>query len=494
MRPVQIGAAEYRDKVLACWLGKNIGGTLGAPYECKKEVQHLTFYDPLPSQSAPNDDLDLQLAWLKCLEDRGVHLTCGDLADYWVKYLSAYPWNEYGFCRRNLGRGLRPPISGCFENYYVDEMGSPIRSEIWACVAPGDPQLAAALAWHDAVLDHAGGEGVTGEMFWAALESAAFVLSDPRTLIQIGLAMIPIHSRISRVVRDAVWCADHGVPWAEARERILRSFGHHNPCHAPQNHGFIILGWLTGTDFGDRLCKAVNCGYDTDCTGATLGSVLGLLGGTAGIPARWREPVGEAIVLHKFTGDCDPPADVAELTARTEVVARRLLPDRSDVAELADAAAGPWDLSDLSVLFRNEKALCALRRDPMSAIERVDGIDLALHYCGEPVLRPGIEKAVAVSATCNDARCTMSTAELVAPAGWSVRPLGPHHGRYRFALRADAVADRNEVHVIVGCAGHHIAASFTMLGPGEAQGYPCNENVPRCPTCGARQEACICKK
>jgi ADP-ribosylglycohydrolase len=491
VKPVQIPESGYRDKVLACWLGKNIGGTLGAPYECQKQVQTLTYYDPLPDQSAPNDDLDLQLAWLKCLEDHGVHITCGDLADAWLDYLSAYPWNEYGFCRRNLGRGLRPPISGCFENYYIDEMGSPIRSEIWACVAPGDPQLAAALAWHDAVLDHAGGGGVHGEMFWAALESAAFVIDDPKTLIRIGLEMIPLWSRIARAVRHAVWCHENDVPWADARQQILDAFGHHNPCHAPQNHGFTVLGWLYGTDYGDKLCKAVNCGYDTDCTGATLGSVLGILGGTAGIPAKWRDPIGESIVLHKFTGDCDPPADVAELTARTEVVARRMLAERSDTAAIGESGALP---DDLSLLFRNEKALCSLCRDPQSAIERVDGIDLALHYHGEPVLRPGRTKTVSVSATCGDRRCSIASAELAAPAGWRVRPLGPEHGRWRFALRADEVADRNEVHAIVGCGEHHIAASFTMLGPGEAQSYPANVNVPKCPHCGAREDACVCGK
>ena len=453
-------------------------------------MQTLTFYDPLPSKSAPNDDLDLQLAWLKCLEDRGVDITCGDLADYWVKYLSAYPWNEYGFCRRNLGRGLRPPVSGCFENYYIDEMGSPIRSEIWACIAPGDPQLAAALAWHDAVLDHAGGEGVYGEMFWAALESAAFVLDAPKTLIAIGLNMIPIWSRISRVIRDAAWCHENNVPWDEARERILRSFGHHNPCHAPQNHGFTILGWLYGADFGDKLCKAVNCGYDTDCTGATLGSVLGILGGTAGIPARWREPVGEAIVLHKFTGDCDAPADVAELTARTEAVARQMLPTRSDAAELADATHCP---DDLSVLFRNDKALRALARDPMSAIERVDGYDLAFHYLGEPVLRPGVAKTVAVSVSKDDVPCSVSRVELALPAGWTAGPPHLEAGRWHFALRSGEVADRSEIGVTAHPVGARVAAEFALLGPGDAKGYPCNVNVPRCDHCGARKEACVCK-
>jgi len=488
--PVLIGSAEYRDKVYACWLGKNIGGTLGAPYECRKEVQHLSFYEPLPSKSAPNDDLDLQLVWLKCLEDRGVNLTCGDLADYWVQCLSAYPWNEYGFCRRNLGRGLRPPVSGCFENYYIDEMGSPIRSEIWACVAPGDPQLAAALAWHDAVLDHAGGEGVYGEMFWAALESATFVLQDPGTLIQIGLAMIPLHSRISRVIRDAVWCHDNQIPWDQARERILRSFGHHNPCHAPQNHGFTILGWLYGADFGDQLCKAVNCGYDTDCTGATLGSVLGLLGGTAGIPVSWRQPVGETIVLHKFTGDCNAPADIEELTKRTEAVAKKMLPARSDAAAFADATQIPYDLSGL---FRNDQALRALARDPMSALERVDDYEITFHYHGEPVLRPGIAKTISVTVACDRPMLEAADVALAVPEGWSVTPLsGTFDCPQVFVLRADSVVDQSRIEVTANDMGIEVKAAFTMLGPGEAKGYPCNENVPRCNKCGARKEACIC--
>lgn len=489
-RPVQIGIEAYRDKVFACWLGKNIGGTLGAPYECKKEAQTLTFYNPLPDKSAPNDDLDLQLAWLKCLEDRGVDVTCGDLADAWVEYLSAYPWNEYGFCRRNLGRGLRPPVSGCFENYYIDEMGSPIRSEIWACVAPGDPQLAAALAWHDAVLDHAGGEGVYGEMFWAALESAAFVVSEPKALIAIGLAMIPIWSRISRVIRDAVWCHDNAIPWAEARERILRSFGHHNPCHAPQNHGFTILGWLYGTDFGDKLCKAVNCGYDTDCTGATLGSLLGILGGTAGIPDHWRKPIGETIVLHKFTGNCDAPKDIAELTRRTEAIARQMLPARSDASEFADATHCP---GDTSILYRNERAMRALARDPMSAMERVSGCDIALHYNGEPVLRPGIAKTLAVSVSKDDVPCAVSRIEVAAPAGWQADITHLEAGRWHFTLRASDVPDRSEIRITVHPVGQGLTAAFTVLGPGEAQGYPCGVNVPGCPRCGARKEACVCK-
>ncbi|MCJ7751625.1 MAG: ADP-ribosylglycohydrolase family protein, partial [Armatimonadetes bacterium] len=323
MKPIVLARGEYRDRVQACWLGKNIGGTLGTPFEGRTYVNALSFYEPVPTEPLPNDDLDLQLVWLCMLEERGTDVSAADLADFWKRYLMAYPWNEYGFCARNLERGMMPPMSGWFENYYVDEMGSPIRSEIWACIAPADPQRAAALAWMDAAMDHAGGEGMWGEMFWAAVESAAFVEEDPETLIEIGLAMIPPASNIARVIREAQWCRRNGRRWAEARERIVHIYGNAQPCNAIQNHGFTVLGWLYGEDFGDRLCKAVNCGYDTDCTGATLGALLGILGGTETIPREWSDPVGTGIELHKITGAIDAPRDVGELTGRVAAVAER---------------------------------------------------------------------------------------------------------------------------------------------------------------------------
>ncbi len=491
MNPIQIAEETYRDKVYACWLGKNIGGTLGTPHEGDKSVHELTFYDPVPTEPLPNDDLDLQLVWLQMLRERGVHPSVSDFADYWIKHLGPYPWNEYGFCRRNLDRGLRPPISGCYDNYYIDEMGSPIRSEIWACAAPGDPGLAAALAWNDAVLDHAGGEGVHGEMFWAALESAAFIVSDPLDLIRIGLAMIPVHSLISRAVRDALWLHENGVEWAEARERIVRDFGHFWPCNAAQNHGFTIIGWLYGEDFGDRLCKAVNCGYDTDCTGATLGALLGIIGGTAAIPDEWREPVGEGIVLHKFTEDLQAPTDIAELTEQTVEVGKRMLVERSTVSDIAEQTVVPDDA--LTLLSDNTQALSALQQDPQSAIETVDGYDIALHYGGEPVLRPGIGKTVGVSVR-RGSEVMSGRIELDAPDGWTVMMAGEAFGQQRFALRAGDVADENRLTVRVKVDGRELQASYLMLGPGAAPGYPCGVQVPKCPNCHARLESCICSK
>ena len=67
-----MSAAEtenLQSKIAGCWLGKNIGGTLGAPFEGTRECLDLTFYtQPLRGEPEPNDDLDLQLLWLEMAE------------------------------------------------------------------------------------------------------------------------------------------------------------------------------------------------------------------------------------------------------------------------------------------------------------------------------------------------------------------------------------------------------------------------------------------
>lgn len=492
MKPILISESEYRDKVYACWLGKNIGGTLGAPYEGRKEALSLTYFDPMPSKSAANDDLDLQLVWLKMLQERGINPRLNDFAEYWMKHLYPYPWDEYGFCQRNLQRGLRPPISGCFENDFIDQMGSPIRSEIWACVAPGDPQLAAMMAWKDAVLDHAGGEGVWGEMFWAAVESAAFVIDDPVQLIRIGLGMIPIWSHIARAIQSAVWSYENGVAWDEARAKILNRFGHNHPCHAPQNHGFTIIGWLYGKDYGDKLCKAVNCGYDTDCTGATLGSLLGILGGTESIPSEWKDPIGDGIVLHRFTRDLDAPTTVGELTDQTVEIGRKVLAKRSKVAGLGDRNRIPSNV--LHILSTNEEARALWRRDMESATMPIaDDLEVTLHYHGEPVVRPGIPKILSVTVE-RDEESIPAHVKVEFPAGWHVRKLESSEVEPAYEVFADNPSDTSTIRTHVEVGGKTYASEFLILGPGAGKDWRPASGVPHCPKCGARVEACLCDK
>lgn len=308
---------EYRDKVLGCWTGKNIGGTLGAPMEGKRDIFDVTFYtQDLKGHPAPNDDLDLQLVWLRAIEDNGLYRVDERiLGEYWLRFITG-PWNEYGIGKFNMINGLFPPLSGlCNNGQWKNSNGAWIRSEIWACLFPGEPDEVAPFAWCDACVDHAG-DGIYAEIFTAALEAAAFVESDIGKLIEIALARIPADCRVARSVRIAVDEFAAGHDWKTARSRIVEDSADLGWFQAPANVGFVVLGLLYGQgDFKQSLIYAVNCGDDTDCTGATLGSLLGIMGGMAVIPEDWRAYIGDGIKSICLTNGHGPfPQDCTQLT------------------------------------------------------------------------------------------------------------------------------------------------------------------------------------
>lgn len=318
----------YRDKVLGCWTGKNIGGTLGTPFEGPPVTHDITFYtQDLNGEPLPNDDLDLQLAWLQAVEENGIYnITPRLLGEYWLDLVTG-PWCEYSICKGNIKRGFYPPVSGVLNNdAWKFSNGAWIRSEIWACLFPGQPDEAALFASYDACADHCG-EGIFAEVFTAALESAAFVISDLRCLIRIGLSKIPGDCRVARAVNVVCEAYDGGRTWLEAREAVIAECKDLGWFQAPNNIAFMILGLLYGEgDFGKSLCTAVNCGDDTDCTGATAGAILGIIRGRKGIPQEWTAPIGESIqtvAVNPFPVNLQVPKTLTELTDRVMAAAFR---------------------------------------------------------------------------------------------------------------------------------------------------------------------------
>ena len=293
---IPLSDAELRHKMMGCWLGKAVGGTLGQPYEGVTHELALDFYEPVPTEMIPNDDLDLQVvaaALLDRMEAPAVSRQV--LVPMWTDHIGMSP-DEYGICKRNLKLGLRPPHTGAYDNWFERGMGAAIRTELWACLSPGEPELAAAYAYEDACLDHAG-EGIEAARYLAALQSLAFVESDRDTLLDAAAALLPQDSAVRRAVEDTRrWWAEAG-DWQQVRQRVLKHHGHENFTDVAQNLAFTVLGWLAGAgDFGRSICIAVNCGMDTDCTGATLGALLGILDPDS-IGDRWLEPIGRDLVL-----------------------------------------------------------------------------------------------------------------------------------------------------------------------------------------------------
>jgi len=292
----EMNLSDYLDKVHGCWAGKNIGGTLGAPFEGQRDIREVEFYtQALNDAPAPNDDLDLQLIWLGAVESQGLeNITPRILGEYWSHIIA--PCSEYSIARFNISRGFFPPLSGaCNNDTFKYSNGAWIRSEIWACFCPGAPDEAVRYAYMDACIDHCE-EGIYAEMFTAALQSAAFIESDYLRLIAIALSKIPDASRVAQAVKLVVTCRAKGCSWRETREAVVADSTDLGWFQAPGNVAFVIIGLLYGQgDFGKSICIAVNCGDDTDCTGATLGALLGILHGYRALPEKWLKPIGNSI-------------------------------------------------------------------------------------------------------------------------------------------------------------------------------------------------------
>ena len=323
LKVVKLASDIYQDKVRACWMGKNIGGTLGAPFEGVDRLGQLAFFDPVPYEPMANDDLELQLVWLCIAEKHGLSLCSEHFASAWRDNIK-YGMDEYGIAKWNLKRGLMPPLSGVHNNWFAKSIGAVIRSEIWASLFPGKPRVAAHFARLDASVDHAG-EGVWAEMFMAAAESAAFIADNAEDALSEGLALIPENCLTAKVVRMVMELCKKEQDMQSIRKMILTDYGSHNFTDCVMNIGFIVLGLLIAKgDFATAILTAANCGMDADCTAATCGAFMGILNGTIGIENKWRSAISEKIAVSDFVTGLDFPHDIEQMTRRTVALADEL--------------------------------------------------------------------------------------------------------------------------------------------------------------------------
>jgi len=414
---MNINRNEYLKKVSGCWMGKNIGGTVGAPFEWHRQINNISFYtQELNGEPLPNDDLDIQLLWLIAMEREGVRIDSKKLGEYWLTFIAPH-WAEYGNGKINMRSGLVPPLSGSVNNDYKDSCGSFIRSEIWACLCPGNPMLAAKYAYEDSAIDHGNGEGTYAEIFTAVLESAAFVESDLYKLIDIGLHFIPENSAVTQAVKLAVECYEKKMTWQEARDEILR---HHRGMAAfglyecisqedvdkgffdgklgydvPSNIGILVLGLLyCENDFAKCMAITVNCGEDTDCTAATAGSIFGIINGIDAIPEEWIAPIGKSIktVVLNLGDLTRVPQNIDDLTERSLKLACQVSEAYNTPVKLTDE---PTDLDgDFSkILYPDCTELYAHFGAPAY---QFDMLNAFVHYDDNPYLKPGESREIEI--------------------------------------------------------------------------------------------------
>lgn len=343
-----------RDRIAGAWLGRAAGCLLGKPCEGwyhdrirayleRAGAYPLDDYFPLLVPNGPDglredlpkrwlrgcvcaaprdDDTDYTILGLHIIEENGLDFTTTDVAGQWLNHLPF--WQVYTAERvayANLVDGLQPPSTATFCNPYREWIGAQIRADAFGYVYAGWPEMAADAAFRDAALSHVK-NGIYGEMWAAATIAAAFSAGTALEAVEAGLSEIPARCRLAEALRQTIaWCAEGG-DWEATWQRVNESYGHYHPVHTINNACAVVLALLHGLgDFERTIAISVMCGWDTDCNGATAGSILGALLGAEALPAKWVVPLNDTIESAVQGFSVSRISDLAERTLRQTTVA-----------------------------------------------------------------------------------------------------------------------------------------------------------------------------
>lgn len=262
-----------------------------------------------------DDDINYPMLNLYVLEAHGEDFESQDIAAAWLQLMPVLTvFTAERVAYQNLLGHLEPPDTGSYRNPYREWIGAQIRADLWGWISPGDPIRAATLAWRDARLSHTG-NGIFGEMYLAALIAAAFDTADVGDLVEKGLRVIPESSRLAEAIRFTQGLSHRSSDWEAIVDELYARYGHYHWVHSVNNAALLTAALLCGGgDFERSISLAVMGGWDTDCNGASVGSIIGTMRGREAIPQKWAGPLNNRVrsSLKGFDG-----ARIDELANRT---------------------------------------------------------------------------------------------------------------------------------------------------------------------------------
>lgn len=339
--PVPVFEGDLLSKLHGGLLGRICGCMLGKPFEGwrRNEIQvwnevcgnwPLADYCPRPTASQLTEIKErggrTELGWaenwsreklVSAVEDDDINYTISgfdivrkfgpdfrpiDVAEYWCANLPLFMMcTAERVAYRNFTMSIVPPDSATFRNPYREWIGAQIRADAFGYLNPGNPLRAAEWAWRDASISHIK-NGIYGEMWVAAMLAIAYVENDFRVIIEKGLSYIPSLSRLHEGVTTILNFHREGKSYEEVVAYVHAEWDEtsaHGWCHTISNAQLVAIALLYGeNDFSKTISLAVMPGFDTDCNGATAGSVWGVMNGVEAIPEHWSAPLNDRGLSH----------------------------------------------------------------------------------------------------------------------------------------------------------------------------------------------------
>ena len=243
-----------------------------------------------------DDDITYVILNLLLLEKYGKNYSVDDAGKLWLDILPMACTAEHEALEQ-LKAGTCAKRAACF-NPYVEWIGAAIRADAFGYAEAGDPAAAAKLSYNDAFLTHRQ-NGIYGEMFCAAAIAAAFTAETPLDAVREGMKQIPAESELYQALEWALAQEEKITCYQRARMLIDEKFPQMHRVHTINNMCAIVFAlMLGGSDFDKCISNCIAIGLDNDCTGATLGSIVGACIGIENIPAHWYNRFNDKVMTY----------------------------------------------------------------------------------------------------------------------------------------------------------------------------------------------------
>jgi len=246
-----------------------------------------------------DDDTNYTVTGFAIVKRFGADFTPLNVAQFWCDNIPIFhTCTAERVAYRNLVQCVVPPASAVVRNPYREWIGAQIRADYFGYANPGDPARSAEWAWRDAGISHVK-NGIYGEMWVAAMLAAAYVETDWVKIIRAGLAEIPARSRLSADIETVLAARAAGRSYEQVVDQIHAQWQElraHDWCHTNSNAQVVTVGLLWGEDdYEKTITRSVMPGFDTDCNGATCGSLWGIKHGLDALPRKWTRPIRDRI-------------------------------------------------------------------------------------------------------------------------------------------------------------------------------------------------------
>ena len=331
----KISVEEYRDKLLAGWLGQIVGVSWAAPTEFKWRDEIIPEEDmpqwrpEIINEAFNQDDLYVEMTFLRTLEEHGLDVSIRQAGIDFAN--SEYPlWaaNEAG--RRNLRAGIAPPdCSHPTYNNCPNDIDYQIEADYSGLIAPGMPNIPIELGDKFGRLMNYS-DGVYGGQFIGGMYAEAFFEQDILKIIDAGLKCIPEGSQYAEMVRDVVsWYKANPDDWKATWELCQKKYREDPEYQKNSNGGidvkingaYVLIGMLYGEgDLDDTIIISTRCGQDSDCNPSNAAGVLFTSLGTSALPAHFKEGLDQETYFSHTAYNMPKLLEVCEKLAREYVI------------------------------------------------------------------------------------------------------------------------------------------------------------------------------